>query len=126
MLRDDGMLTLIEITQNMFWLDIVVGLFEGWWLFNDGREHALVDEKHWERRMMGAGFEEVAWSDGATPESKTVRLIAAFPKKAPEKPVKAGFETVVYKTVGDLDIQADIYYPLEGEVLPVEKMPVGV
>ncbi|KAL2207821.1 putative Phthiocerol synthesis polyketide synthase type I PpsA [Sarocladium strictum] len=126
MLRDDGMLTLIEITQNMFWLDIVVGLFEGWWLFNDGREHALVDEKHWERRMKGAGFEEVAWSDGATPESKTVRLIAAFPKKAPEKPVKAGFETVVYKTVDDLDIQADIYYPLEGEVLPAEKMPVGV
>lgn len=29
MLRDDGALTLIEITQNMYWLDIVVGLLEG-------------------------------------------------------------------------------------------------
>ncbi len=29
MLRDDGALTLIEIAQNMFWLVIVLGLFEG-------------------------------------------------------------------------------------------------
>lgn len=36
MLREDGALTLVEITKNMFWLDIVVGLFEGWWLFEDG------------------------------------------------------------------------------------------
>ncbi|KAJ8128197.1 hypothetical protein O1611_g5440 [Lasiodiplodia mahajangana] len=55
MLREDGSLTLIEITKNMFWLDIVVGLFEGWWLFEDGRSHALVDEKHWERVMKKAG-----------------------------------------------------------------------
>jgi phospholipid N-methyltransferase len=30
MLREDGTSTLIEITKNMFCLDIVVGLFEGW------------------------------------------------------------------------------------------------
>jgi hypothetical protein len=30
MLREDGTSTFIEITKNMFWLDIVVGLFEGW------------------------------------------------------------------------------------------------
>lgn len=132
MLREDGALTLIEITKNMFWLDIVVGLLEGWWLFEDGREHALVDETHWERRMKNAGFKEVSWSDGETPESKTVRVIAAFPSgsrttavSAPEKPIKAAMETVVYKKVGDLEIQADIYYPLEGEALPVSKMPVG-
>ncbi|TVY71493.1 Methylphloroacetophenone synthase, partial [Lachnellula suecica] len=40
LLRDDGVLTLVEITRNMFWLDIAVGLFEGWWAFEDGREHA--------------------------------------------------------------------------------------
>lgn len=128
MLRDDGALTLIEITKNMFWLDIVVGLLEGWWLFEDGREHALVDEKHWERRMKAAGFEEVSWSDGATPESKTVRVVAAFPAggtAAPEKTVKAALETVVYKKIGDLEIHADIYYPIEGQVLPDRKMPVG-
>ncbi|KAH6712937.1 BcPKS19, polyketide synthase [Leptodontidium sp. MPI-SDFR-AT-0119] len=41
MLREDGALTLVEVTKNMFWLDIVWGLFEGWWLFEDGRSHAL-------------------------------------------------------------------------------------
>lgn len=137
MVREDGALTLIEITKNMFWLDIVVGLLEGWWLFEDGREHALVDEMHWQRRMKKAGFQEVAWSDGSTPESKTVRVIAAFPSpasgltgttmsvSAPEKSIQAAVETVAYKKVGDLEILADVYYPLEGETLPVGKMPVG-
>lgn len=128
MLRDDGALTLIEITRNMFWLDIVVGLLEGWWLFEDGREHALVDEKHWERRMKAAGFGEVSWSDGATPESKTVRVIAAFPAGGTvtaKKTVKAAMETVVYKKIGELELHADVYYPAEGELLPDRKMPVG-
>ncbi|CAD6445409.1 1089b422-e985-41a4-b4b5-8d26679da0a7 [Sclerotinia trifoliorum] len=44
LLRDDGVVTLVEITQNMFWLDIVVGFFEAWWLFEDGREHAATHE----------------------------------------------------------------------------------
>jgi malonyl CoA-acyl carrier protein transacylase/acyl carrier protein/SAM-dependent methyltransferase len=128
MLRDDGALTLIEITKNMFCLDIVVGLFEGWWLFEDGREHALVDEKHWERRMKAVGFKEVSWSDGATPESKTVRVIAAFPTSgtvSEKKIVKAALETVVYKKIGDLEIHADVYYPVQGEVVADRKMPVG-
>nr|APX43976.1 polyketide synthase [Pestalotiopsis microspora] len=127
MLRPDGALTLIEITQNMFWLDIVVGLLEGWWLFVDGREHALVDERHWERRMKGAGFEHVSWSDGTTPESKTVRVIAAFPTgipTTPEKPIKAAVKTVVYKKIDDLEILADIYYPTEGDI-PEKGLPVG-
>lgn len=134
MLRDDGVLALIEITQNMYWLDIVVGLFEGWWLFEDGRQHALVDERHWEKTMKQAGFGSVSWSDGKCPEAKLVRVIAAFPgndseevKSMPEKQVKAGMETVVYKSVGDLDILADVYYPLAGEELPRRgKVPVGM
>ncbi|KAI0408576.1 BcPKS19, polyketide synthase [Xylaria palmicola] len=123
MLRDDGALTLIEITRNMFWLDIVVGLFEGWWLFEDGRSHALK-----------AGFSEVLWSDGASPESRTVRVIGAFPSRGlgrvdgvsiSKKPVKATMETVVYKKVGDKEIHADIYYP---EDMPAtkRKMPIAL
>jgi hypothetical protein len=30
MIGEDAVLSLVEITKNMFWLDIVVGLFEGW------------------------------------------------------------------------------------------------
>ncbi|EPE28832.1 Thiolase-like protein [Glarea lozoyensis ATCC 20868] len=134
MLRDDGALALIEITRNVFFFDIIVGLLEGWWLFADGREHALIDEKQWERKMKTAGFGAVAWSEGAAPESQTVRVIAAFPKSdesvtalpATEKSVKAAMETVTYKKIGNLDILADIYYPTEGEALAGKKLPVAL
>ncbi|KAK4221363.1 hypothetical protein QBC38DRAFT_522639 [Podospora fimiseda] len=133
MLRDDGVLTLIEITQNQFWLDIVFGLLEGWWLFSDGRSHALVSETHWEKEMLAAGFTEVLWSDGQSQESKTVRVIAAFssgkatpiqPKKTPVTTIKATLETVVYKKLGDLEIHADIYYPLSP--LETKKLPIAL
>lgn len=79
MLRDDGALGLVEITQNMFWLDIAVGLFEGWWLFEDGRDHAVTPEWLWREHMLRAGFEAVDWTDGMEPEAKTIRVIAGFP-----------------------------------------------
>lgn len=127
MLREDGAVALVEITRNMFWLDIVVGLFEGWWLFEDNRTHALVNEKHWEKEMKAAGFKEVLWTDGESLESKTVRVIAAFksPPVETQKPtVKAAVETVVYKTIGDTKIHADVYYPLN-PVTTHKKLPVG-
>ncbi|KAH7136177.1 beta-ketoacyl synthase domain-containing protein [Dendryphion nanum] len=133
MLRPDGALTLVEITRNMFWLDIVVGLFEGWWLFADGRTHALIDETRWAPLMKAAGFQGVAWSDGKTPEASTVRVIAAFPT-APEektkdsvvevkKTPKATIETVVYKKIGDLEVHADVYCPIDP---PAKKLPIAL
>ena len=130
MIREDGILSLVEITKNMFWLDIAVGLFEGWWLFEDGRTHALATETHWERCMKGVGFENVAWTDGNRAEAKTVRIIAAFPRARPEtkKEIKrtpqASMETVVYKKFGDTEIHADVYYPLSSETT-ARKMPIG-
>lgn len=78
LLRDDGVLALVEITRNMFWLDIVFGLFEGWWLFNDGRKHAVASETRWKTCMLDAGFHHVAWSVGEELEADTVRVVAAF------------------------------------------------
>ncbi|KAF2644665.1 BcPKS19, polyketide synthase [Massarina eburnea CBS 473.64] len=134
MLREDGALTLIEITQNMFWLDIVVGLFKGWWSFEDDRSHALVDEQHWGRVMEKSGFKKVLWSDGTSPESKTVRVIAAFlgedlarPQDVTKskQPVNASVETLVYKKIGNQEIHADVYYPPEGRSSN-EKMPIAL
>lgn len=121
MLREDGALTLIEITRNMFWLDIVVGLFEGWWLFEDGRSHALMDEQEWNRRLRRAGFGDVLWTDGETPESKTVRVIGAFPTR---RSTQVSLETFVYKRIGNLEIHADVYYPDEGTVQD-KALPIG-
>ncbi|KAK4061977.1 transcriptional regulator family: Helix-turn-helix [Trichoderma aggressivum f. europaeum] len=78
MIRKDGALALVEMTQRLPWLDMVFGLFEGWWLFEDGRTHALMNEKQWEDRMKRVGFAEVLWTEGDAPESKTVRTIGAF------------------------------------------------
>lgn len=131
MLREDGVMVLVEVTRNIYCLDIAWGLFEGWWLFEDGRHHALVDEREWEKVMKGVGFGSVSWSDGDSAESKTVRLIAGFPAARPEelalvkeggKKVQFGMETVVYKQLGDLAIHADVYYPLNPSS---EKMPIG-
>ncbi|KAH9212549.1 putative polyketide synthase [Leptodontidium sp. 2 PMI_412] len=132
MLREDGALTLVEVTKNMFWLDIVWGLFEGWWLFEDGRSHALVDEKHWERLMKEAGFKEVLWTDGDSPESKMVRVIGGFLQARPpmekdnkKEVIHAALETVVYKRIGNIEIHADVYYPNESNV-PAKKMPIAL
>ena len=78
--------------------------------------------------MKAKGFGEVSWSDGTTPESKIVRVIAAFPDGGTaiaKKTVKAAMETLKYKDIGDLEMQADVSYPAEGRMLPDKKMPVG-
>lgn len=139
MLQADGVLCLVELTRNLFWFDLVFGLLEGWWLFSDGRQHALADERRWERCLHAAGFEWVDWSDTASKESDILRVITASPFKAvpsrdtatviydPEN-MRNGNEhdlrqTMVFKKVDGLDLLADIYYPPEivdhGRSLPV-------
>jgi acetyl esterase/lipase/acyl carrier protein len=127
MLRPDGMLCLVELTKNLDWFDLVFGLLEGWWLFDDGRQHALADEHQWNRALRSAGFHNVDWSDDAEPESDIIRLIVASPFSPPSQ---VGLcETVVYKTVDGLDLFADLYYPRievqSGTSLPVALMIHG-
>ena len=140
MLRADGVLCLVELTRNLFWFDLVFGLLEGWWLFNDGREHALADERRWERCLHAAGFEWVDWSDSASEESDILRVITASPFKVipsidtstviddPDT-MRNGAnydmrQTMVFKKVDGLDLLADIYYPPEA-VDPGKSLPVG-
>ena len=78
LLRPDGVLTLVEITRNMFWLDVAVGLFEGWWIMDDGRTHAVTHQDRWKEDMLRAGFAAVDWTDGDSPEAQTIRVIAGF------------------------------------------------
>ncbi|KAJ6133404.1 hypothetical protein N7471_008619 [Penicillium samsonianum] len=106
MLQPDGVLCLVELTRNLFWFDLVFGLLEGWWLFNDGREHALADESRWKRCLRDAGFTWVDWSDSPSGESDLVRVITASPSKT------MGKETVVFKQIDGLDLEADIHYPV--------------
>ncbi|KAI0378532.1 hypothetical protein F5Y04DRAFT_272492 [Hypomontagnella monticulosa] len=122
MLREDGMLCLVENTRNLFWFDIAWGLVEGWWLFDDGRTHALVPETQWKKDLQVSGFQWVDWSDGDLEEAEMLRVIVASPS-AQLSPLAINDsnneldqtletqETVVFKRVDSLELQADIYYP---------------
>lgn len=135
-LRDDGALCLVEFTRNLYWFDLVFGLLEGWWLFSDGRRHALANERFWESSLHAAGFKHVSWTDGETEEGRTQRLICAFKGEAKgdkdsaprngtiTKRAGVPMEEVVWKRVGALELSADIYFPKTPDS-PQKKRPIG-
>lgn len=77
-LRHDGLLMILEMTEVVPFIDLVFGLFEGWWFYDDGRKHAVVPAEHWEREMHAAGFGHVDWTDGNLPENAYQRVIMAM------------------------------------------------
>ncbi|KAA8652644.1 Type I Polyketide synthases (Type I PKS) [Aspergillus tanneri] len=78
LLRDDGMLCLLELTRPQGWLDCVFGLLEGWWRFEDGRTHVLSTEDEWKQVLMDSGFQYVDWTDDGSWESSQFRLFMAL------------------------------------------------
>ena len=130
LLNKNGFISLVEFTRNMFWFDLVFGLLEGWWLFEDGRTHVLADMDFWGKAMKAAGFSNVAFTDGDSQEAQTLRIICGFTAQPSMDSVSAALtrienpqiETIVWKTAGSKALYADIYIP------PVEthkKRPVG-
>ncbi|KAE8365309.1 hypothetical protein BDV27DRAFT_171731 [Aspergillus caelatus] len=82
---NDGCVVLVESTQRLAWYDLDWGLLDGWWFFDDGRKYALQSPWDWERVMRDAGFAHVDWSESASRESRSVRVICgmvAEPEKA--------------------------------------------
>ncbi|TGO71469.1 hypothetical protein BELL_0571g00020 [Botrytis elliptica] len=69
---------LLEGTQKLAWLDLVWGLLDGWWLFDDGLRYAMQSVWAWERDMQAAGFSHVDWSDGISRESRGFRVICGM------------------------------------------------
>ena len=135
-LREDGALCLLEFTRNLYWFDLVFGLLEGWWLFSDGRQHALATESFWNSSLRAAGYKHVSYTDGDTEEAKTLRLVCGFKGEAKEadnltptngtitKRAGVPMEEVVWKRVGALELSADIYFPKTPDP-PGKKRPLG-
>ncbi|KAI0015267.1 putative polyketide synthase [Xylariomycetidae sp. FL0641] len=125
-LRPEGMLCLVELTRNLPWFDLVFGLLEGWWLFGDGRRHALATEDRWRQHLSDAGFHWTDWTGGDSKESSLLRVIAASRSNA-SQPLK--METVTFMSADDVSLEADIHYPPERgrgtEVRPVALMIHG-
>jgi len=78
LLRPDGLLLMLEMTGTMYWVDMIFGLFEGWWLFDDGRTHAVTDEKRWAKDLQSVGYGHVDWTDGQRAENSVEKLIIAM------------------------------------------------
>ncbi|KAL4789118.1 hypothetical protein BDV19DRAFT_395340 [Aspergillus venezuelensis] len=78
LLRPKGMLCLLELTRDVPWLNLTFGLLDGWWRFDDGREHVLADEQLWKQLLSEAGFRYIDWSNDETGESDIFRLILAL------------------------------------------------
>ncbi|KAF2675586.1 hypothetical protein K458DRAFT_397816 [Lentithecium fluviatile CBS 122367] len=113
MLRSDGIICLLELTRNLFWLDCVFGLLEGWWLFEDGRQHVLASEHLWKQTLMQAGFKHVDWSDDASEESNQYRVVVGFASASSQNAGSTALtrETVEFQRIGSTVLEADIYYP---------------
>ncbi|KAL5358190.1 putative polyketide synthase [Aspergillus floccosus] len=121
-LQPNGLLCLVELTRDIYWLDLVFGLLEGWWRFDDGRNHALASEHLWQQNLGQAGFKWVGWTDNETLESNALRVIVGSPSGGGSESTQglsASFtppvqrETVVWASRDSLKLQADLYYPEE-------------
>ncbi|KAJ5827566.1 hypothetical protein N7447_004329 [Penicillium robsamsonii] len=116
LLRPDGILCLIELTRNLFWFDLVFGLLEGWWLFGDGRQHALASEYAWDKALRQAGYRWVDWSSNTSKESEILRLIVASPADVgSQESTLVTEESVTFAEKNGVELLADIYYPTEVE-----------
>lgn len=131
-LRPEGVLCLVELTRALFWFDLVFGLLEGWWLAEDGRQHALASEMLWRKHLLRSGFRWIDWTEGTSEESKVLRVITASPTEAAQtvEPTAASSETITMETVAfkhadNVTLEADIYYPPEKQNNGVQTRPVG-
>ncbi|KAH7355893.1 putative polyketide synthase [Pyrenochaeta sp. MPI-SDFR-AT-0127] len=77
-LRPDGFLMLLEMTEQVPWVDFIFGLVEGWWLFEDDRDYVLQPAEYWEKKLHSVGFGHVDWTQGQLREASLQRLIIAY------------------------------------------------
>ena len=76
-LLPNGILMMLEMIEPLYWIDMIFGLFEGWWLFDDGRTHALTPVSRWKKDLQAVGFGHVDWTDGVRPETNVNKVIIA-------------------------------------------------
>jgi acyl transferase domain-containing protein/NADPH:quinone reductase-like Zn-dependent oxidoreductase/NAD(P)-dependent dehydrogenase (short-subunit alcohol dehydrogenase family)/acyl carrier protein/trans-aconitate methyltransferase len=60
LLSRGGLLILLEGVQQVWWLDLIFGLTEGWWRFQDydlRPRHPLISSEQWQKLLTQEGFE---------------------------------------------------------------------
>ncbi|GAB1211354.1 hypothetical protein ATERTT37_000467 [Aspergillus terreus] len=102
-LRPDGVLLMLEMTRPQFAIDIVFGLFRGWWVFNDGRNHAITSEERWETDLHAVEYGHVDWTDGHSAEVSMQRVIFATASGPQRERLPLGVPMVSTKPAADMD-----------------------
>ncbi|KAF2008704.1 ketoacyl-synt-domain-containing protein [Aaosphaeria arxii CBS 175.79] len=123
-LTDDGIVILSEVTKSIDWFDMCFGVLEGWWLAGRGSEHPLQSTAVWMAAFKNAGFLSLGFSQGSTLETNTQQLLVGckrhWPSQTmatPPSDVVSGkmetfeLETMIYKDVSGIQIEADVYLP---------------
>ena len=81
LLEPGGVLVLLEITRQPMWLDVVFGLTDGWWQFQDRGtrpEHPLMGGEQWGRVLTESGFADVvSVTDALHPGEAAQRVLIA-------------------------------------------------
>ncbi|KAG7058454.1 polyketide synthase [Colletotrichum scovillei] len=120
LLRPHGFVSLVELTTRNYWLDMVFGLLDGWWLYDDGRPYVLATPEFWDDTMRQVGFQHVSWTGGHKRESEVCRVITGFKQPVQDasqhhsipQEKAGGVETIVFThTDKQLPLRADIHYP---------------
>ena len=85
LLAPGGALVLLEITGHPWWADIVFGLMDGWWKFEDRArrpDHPLMSAEKWRSLLVERGLEDAAvLADRAPGESAQSIVFARRPLK---------------------------------------------
>ncbi|KAI9660606.1 MAG: Type I Iterative PKS [Bathelium mastoideum] len=121
----------ITIATNTRSNKSVFGLLDGWWRFNDDRNHPIVSEIVWKRCLLAAGFSHVDWTRGSAFESKLVRVIIASAgdeiagSNDGTNETLADMETIQFDQVGTVPLYVDVHYP-EKKDLSGSKRPIAL
>src|SRR5580704_11322575 len=87
LLAPGGVLLLLEITRPPFWLEIIFGLTEGWWKFEDldrRPHHPLMSGAAWQTLLADCGMEQSAVVADSAPGEPAQSVVLA------RKPVASG------------------------------------
>jgi acyl transferase domain-containing protein/NADPH:quinone reductase-like Zn-dependent oxidoreductase/surfactin synthase thioesterase subunit/ubiquinone/menaquinone biosynthesis C-methylase UbiE/acyl carrier protein len=63
LLASNGRLLMVEVTNAPIYLDLIFGMTEGWWLYEDSelrQDHATMPPEKWKQALEQAGFGETA------------------------------------------------------------------
>lgn len=138
MLHEKGFMVLSEVTRIIDWYDLVFGLLEGWWL-DTKVPYPLQSAEAWMQVFQNASFRTTAYSQGSSQDATTQQLLVGCKdallhtessvqtdyqqhQRTPVRPEKL---TVVYKQVGNVPIEADIFIP-DASPPATKPMPIAL